>query len=154
MKTKLILLLFFLFSSILPVFAETSIKAEVDKTSLTTDELLKYTITIVSSEKRLPSLLLPKFEGFDIVSSSQSTTMSFAKETHTFIVSTIILVPTVIGKTKIAPFSINIKGKTYSTESFEIEVLPGKAKPAIPRKEKSAFPLLPEQDSEKPKVTL
>ncbi|MDD5432640.1 MAG: BatD family protein [Candidatus Omnitrophica bacterium] len=154
MIPKFILIPVFIFVLVLPAFAETSIKAEVDKRSLTTDELLTYKISIVSSEKKLPPLTLPKLEGFEIVSSAQSTTMSYAKEVHTFIAITVILVPTATGKIKILPSSIVVHGKTYSTESFEIEVLPGKTKPAVPKKEKSDFPLPSEQGSEKPKVTL
>lgn len=136
-------LLFLLTSKVL---AQTSIKAEVDKISLTTDETLTYKLTVTSSEKKIPSPDLPKFEGFIVVSKAQSSKVSFVKgNIKTVLIYTYILAPIDIGRFKIEPSSIKIKDKTYSTEVFKIQVIQGKAKPKVSPEEKP---------SEQPQITL
>ncbi len=147
MKIKLLLtgILFILFVST-NSFAETSIKAQVDKASITTDDLLTYKITITSTEKKLAEPKVPDFKGFSVESISQSSSMSFAKnDINTALVYTFILAPDDTGKFQIGPSQITIKGKTYSSEAFEIGVKQGKAKP-------QALPIQPE--SGEPQTTL
>lgn len=145
----------FIFLFMANVFAQTSIKAEVDKTSLSTDEDLTYKTIITSSEKKLPSPQVPKFEGFDIVSQAQSSTISFVKsEIKTILVYVYILAPTNIGKFKIGPSTIKIENKTYSTDTFQIEVTQGKAKPKNLPEKKLPLPEKPQPESEEPQVTL
>lgn len=135
------------------VWAETSIKAEVDKTSITTDETITYKLVITSSDKKLPTPQLPKFEDFSVLSQAQSQTMSLVKSNvKTILVYTFILMPVNIGKFKIESSSIKIKNEIYSTDAFEIEVRQGKTRPTIPKEEK---PSLPEKTQpEEPKTTL
>ncbi len=119
-----------MFFSVAVSFAETSIKAEVDKTSMTTDEALTYKLTINSSERNTPLPQIPKFEGFAVVSQAQSSNIAFVKGgIKTVIVYTFILVAKDIGKFKIEPGTIKINNKTYPSEAFEIEVTQGKAMP-------------------------
>ena len=134
-------------------WAETSIKAEVDKINITTDEVLTYKLIITSSDKKIPTPQLPKFEGFNVLSQAQSQTMSLLKSNvKTILVYAFILAPIDIGKFKIKPGSIKIKNETYSTDTFEIEVKEGKTKPAIPQEEKPSLPK--ETQPEDPKITL
>ncbi len=108
------------------VFAETSIKAEVDKTSITTNDTLTYKIIITSSEKTLPQPEAFKFNGFNIISQAQSSTVSLVKsEVKTILVCAFILMPQSTGKFKIAPAVIKVKNKAISSQAFEIEVTPG-----------------------------
>ena len=142
-------------SFIVLAYAETSIKAEVDKTSITTDETLTYKIIITSSEKRMPEPQIPKFEGFSVISQAQSSTISFVQAgIKTILVYAFILAPTDKGKFKIRPSTIKIKNKTYSSDAFEIEVTQGKSKPKPPSEQKPSLPKELPQEEEKPQITL
>lgn len=152
-KTAAALIIFFSFFT--AAYAETSVKAQVDKTGITTDEALAYKLTVTSSEKELPLPQLPGFKGFAVASSAQSSQVRIsAGKLENSAVYVFILYPQQTGKLKIGPSQIKIKGKVYSSEAFEIEVKQGKAKPkpktetgpALPRKS------LPEAGS--PKTTL
>jgi hypothetical protein len=148
MKKTVLILFIFLFFFLDSAYAQTTIKAEVDKTTLTTDDTLTYKLIITSSEKKIPAPQVPKFEGFNIISQAQSSTLSFVKgNIKTILVYAFILAPTDIGKFKIEPSQIIVKGKTYSSEGFEIEVTQGKMKPKIP-------PEKIQPESETPQVTL
>lgn len=156
MKTGVILLFcFFSLRFASGALAETSIKAEVDKLSLTTDDTLTYKLVVISSGKNIPSPVIPKFKGFNVLSQAQSTSISFAKgKAETQLVYVFILVAHSEGKLKIEPGAINIGKETYSSEQFEIEVKQGKTKPQIPKQrvtpeDKESFP-----ESKEPQITL
>ena len=150
MKRVIILITIFIFSFLSTAGAQTSIKAEVDKTGLTTDETLIYKIIVMSSEKKLPAPVAPKFEGFQVISQAQSSTVSYIKNNiKTILVYVFILAPVATGKLKIDPSVIKAKDKDYSTEAFEIEVTQGKVRPKVRPKQK---PLTP-QESEPEKST-
>ncbi len=119
-------ILVFLFSAVTAVFADTAIRAEVDKTSITTDELLTYKLTVASTEKNIPSPKISGFNGFVIVSQAQSSTVSFQKGgMQTILVFAFILLPKETGKIKIEPAVVTVKGKAYASEAFQIEVKKG-----------------------------
>lgn len=155
MKNRAILLIaaFVLFSSG-PVFADTSIQAEVDKTKLTTDQSLIYKVTVISSDKPVSLPEFPKFTGFNVNSQIQSTQVSFVNgEAKSTFIYSVVLSPTVTGKLKIAPSHIKIKGSVVDTKSFDIGITQGK-KEIIPsdtpsEPENGAYP-----DFGQPKVTL
>lgn len=155
MKKIIVSIAIFIFLLTASSFAETSIKADVDKLSLNTDETLTYKITIASSDKKLPAPQLPEFEGLNVVSQAQSSTVSFVKgDIKTILVYAFILVPSEVGKFKIDPATIKIRGKTYSTDSFEIEVSQGKIRPGVPKEEKPALPGESLPESKEPQITL
>ncbi len=113
--------------------AETTIKAEVDRKSMTTDEELIYKITVVSDQKDPPEVQLPRLEGFDVISSAESSTVSFAdKGMKTHFLYVLVLVPRTAGSVKIPSARLKTRAGSTTTESFEIEVRPGK-KPAVPQ---------------------
>jgi len=130
--------------------AEVTIKAEVDKASITTDDNITYKLTITSSEKNIPEPQLPEFKGFYLVTQAQSSTVSLDKSNiKTILVYTYILVPKDVGKFKIEPSTIKIQGNAYSSETFEIEVKLGRTKPqALPEQKPS------QTESEEPQFTL
>jgi hypothetical protein len=134
-------------------FAQTCVKAEVDKTTLTQDETITYKLIITSSEDKLPQPEIAAFNGFDVISQAQSSTISFVKGTaRTNLVYAFILAPTKAGKFKIGPSSIRIKNKTYSTDSFEVEV---KGEIIPERKPKQPIPGENQTESEEvPQYTL
>jgi hypothetical protein len=155
MKKTLFVTIFFVFLFIALAFAEISIKAEVDKVSVATDEAITYKLTIVSSEKKIPYPKIAQFTGFKVISHSQSSTFSFVKNNaKTIIVYKFMLLPVEIGKLKIEPSLIKIKDKTYFTESFAIEVRKGKAGPGLSPPSKPSSPKKPLPASQQPQVTL
>ena len=146
-KSIFLLVLFFL-SAVLPSFADTAIKAEVNKTSISTDDTVTYKLQITTSEKSLPSPTLPKFEGFQVITQAQSSDISWGKpQMKAAAVFEFVLAPAEAGKFKIEPSTLKVMGKTYSTESFEIEVTQGKQRPQIPQEK-------PQPESEEPQYTL
>ncbi len=155
-KTKAIIItLFFLFLFLSTASAEISIKAEVDKTSLSIGETLNYKITINSMGKEQANPKIPKFEGFNVISSVQSSSMSFVKNNiQRNLVYIFILAPLDIGKFKIEPSVIKIGNKTYSTDTFEIEVILGKARPKNPLEQRPSQPEKIQPESEEPQITL
>ncbi len=156
MKKIIILLGIFASLFIATAFAQTSIKAEVDKMSLTTDEALTYKLTITSFEKDIPTPQLPKFTGFDAISSAQSSAMTFTKGGVKSIVTyAFVLVPTGIGKFKIEPSQIKTKNKTFSSGDFEIEVKQGKGSLQAQPQQKTPIPEeTPPETEESPQITL
>ena len=165
MKKLIILSVIFTSLFIAEAFAQTSIKAEVDKTIVTTDDAITYKLIITSSEKNIPKPQLPKFTGFKIISSAQSSTVSFTPplragagcNVKTIVVYAFVLVPTDKGTLKIEPSSIKIKNETYSTATLEIEVEQGKLKPK-PKTEPGQRPSIPEETQpeteQPPQITL
>lgn len=150
LRIFIFIIFFCLIIGVLNCFAQTSIKAEVDKTTLTQDETFTYKLIITSSENKLPQPGIATFKGFNVISQAQSSTISFVEGTaKTFLVYAFILAPTKAGKFKIGPSSIKIKDKVYSTDSFEIEVKA--AKEISQSKRKLSIPeekILPEEEPE------
>ncbi len=129
MQRRILVILFFWFSLLPVLFAQTVITAEVDNQVLSVGDELVYKLTINSPDKQLPALTFPDFKGFDVLSSAQTSEISIAKGNFdTFIVYVFILSAKDPGKIKISPSSIKIKGKDYFSGSFEIEVKPGQTK--------------------------
>ena len=136
MKKLLILTSLFLFFSFTRALAQTTLKAQVDKTHITTDDTLTYKLTIDSEGKDVSQPKLPSFAGFEAVSQVQSSQISFENSGAKAVVTvTIILVPLNAGKFKIEPSQIKIKGKTYQSKSFDIEVAQGKTNPKPPQEQ-------------------
>jgi hypothetical protein len=156
MRNKVIITIFFVFLFITTAFAQDfSLKAEVDKTSLAIGETLNYKITINYMGKGQAEPKIPKFGGFNVISSMQSSNMSFVKNNiQRNIVYIFILAPLDIGKFKIEPSVIKIGNKTYSTDTFEIEVTPDKARPKTPLEQRPSQPEKIQPESEEPQITL
>ena len=155
MFKAIIVALILISTSYTKAFAETNIKAEVDKTSITADEAITYKITITSTDHKIPSPQVPKFQDFNVISRAQSSSVSLAQnQVKTVLVYAFILTPTRTGKFTIEPASVKIKKDTYSSESFEIEVTEGKIKPKSPQKERPSLPQNIQPESEEPQITL
>lgn len=105
----------------------------MDKLSITTDENITYKLIITTTAKKVPPPQLPKFTGFSIISQSQSSEISLSKNNlKTLIVYIFILSPLQTGKLSIEAVSIKIENNTLSTETFQIQVKPGKAQVPCP----------------------
>ena len=135
--------------------ADTSIKAEVGKTSITTDETLTYKLTITSDEKKLPQPELPDFANFSVVYSAQSSTLSVAKNsTRTTVSYSYILAPLEAGKFTVGPGRVKAGDKTYSSQAFEIEVKQGVNQPQPPHKQEPPQPEEEIPESKEPQFTI
>jgi hypothetical protein len=157
MRKTVFSVIFFLslFLFIASAQAETSLKAEVDKTNITTDDELTYKLVISSSAKKIPQPKLPKFEGFVVLSKAQTSQISIVKGVQkAFVIYVFILAPAQTGTLKIEPSHIQVEEKDYSSDGFEIVVTQGEAEP---RPKSEPEPSLPEefpQESGQPQVTL
>ncbi len=153
-KEAFFITLFILVSTI-SAFADISIKAEVDKTTITTDETLTYKLSITSTEKNIPQPQIPKFTGFNAISQAQSSSFSYSTSgPRSILIYAFVLTTTDIGKFKIEPSVIKIKDKTYYTDAFEIEVTHGKSEPKTPSKPELPLPKEPPSESGQPQFTL
>jgi hypothetical protein len=122
--------MFFLLVFSISAFAEVALKAEVDKKNITTDDSITYKLLITSTQKNIPAVQLPEFEGFKVLSQAQSSSASFIKDkVKTAFVYAYILAPENTGKIIIQPAMIKLNNSKISSESFEIEVKQGKPKP-------------------------
>ncbi|MDD5729810.1 MAG: BatD family protein [Candidatus Omnitrophica bacterium] len=157
MKKKLLIASVFILLCGYPAFAETTIKAEIDKTSIVTGEALTYKLTVTSSEKRVPEPNVPKFENFVIVSQAQSSTLAFGKsDMQSILVYAYILAAPAAGKFRIEPATITIENKTYSTQDFWVDVKQGKSKgdENTPSQQAPNSPEKSRPESEEPQYTL
>ncbi|MDD5348198.1 MAG: BatD family protein [Candidatus Omnitrophica bacterium] len=134
-----------------PALAETAITSEVDKQTISAQELLTYKVVVVSSEKNIPQPVIPAFEGFVVVSQAQSTTSSFQRgAVKTILVYAFILLPRETGTLKIKPAQIRVNGTAYASKALEITVTGQIPRPEIPWEQEQ--PEVP--DSGQPKYTL
>jgi len=108
----LLLILLFLVFFIVTVYAETTIKAEINKTKITAGKI--------------------------------TTKLGYE----------FILIPLKPGKITIGAAEIKIKDQVYKSESFNIEVTPGKNKPKIPSQNKPQLPRNIPLGLDESKVTL
>ncbi|MEO0185070.1 MAG: BatD family protein [candidate division WOR-3 bacterium] len=111
--------------------AELNFVASVDRTTVGLGETFTLNVSVSGENiSGVPSPKLPDLPDFNILgrSSSQSTNISFIngkmtqQTTITFIHT---LSPKKIGKFAIGPCKIDYQGKTYETQSIEIEVVKG-----------------------------
>lgn len=131
--------------------ADTSLSAQVDKLSLTTDDTFTYSLTITTSERNIPQPQLPAFEGLVIVSQAQSSSFSVARaETKSAVRYEYILAAPKPGKYKIGPSTIKIKNQVFSTSEFEVLVAEGKPSPIGPQEELALPENNPSPEKEQP----
>jgi hypothetical protein len=151
--TGIVLISLLLF--VVEALAETSLKAEVDKTSLTTDEDLTYKLIITSSAKRIPKPKLPTFDGFAVLSNAQTSQISISSGTQkSLLIYVFLLAPAKTGKLRIEPSRIEIEGKSYASEAFKIQVKQGKTKPQVKPEQKSPLPKKSQPETEQPQISL
>ena len=131
MQSKLALgSLFFVLMCFSSAFGETTIKAEVDKPRIATDEVLAYKLSVSSTEKNIPQPQAPAFDGFAVISQAQSSTISFMQRgPKTILILVYMSAPLNSGKFTIQPSRISMQGNIYTSEAFEIEVTQGKTEP-------------------------
>lgn len=113
--------LFLLFIS--TVFAEISLRCEVDKKTISFGEQLVYKLIIRYSGKKLPTPKLPTFDAFEIISQAQSSAVVYGPgSVKNQLAYTYILVPLQPGNFTIEPSTVVTQGKTYACEEVKIKV--------------------------------
>jgi hypothetical protein len=143
----------FMLSARTVVFADTALKAEVDKTALTTDDVLTYKLTLSSTEKNIPPVKIPGFKGFAIVSQAQSSSFSFQQgKQQTVMVFAFTLLPRETGKLKIEPAQVTVLGKVYSSQACQVEVKQGASASAESAPQEEPGPKIP--DSGQPQYNI
>jgi hypothetical protein len=119
-----------LFTLVSPVLAQSGISftAEVDRTTLSTDDLLTLTLTVAGDYQQLGEPQLPFVSGFDVVGSSRSSQFSMVNGVVSArTVFTYRLRPTGAGTFTIDPVTIVANGSPYQTEPITVQVTQGAA---------------------------
>lgn len=140
MKNKLLNLVWviFIMANSFVCFADSNliVSATVDKTEVSLDEFIQFSIKIEGEDKsyKTPKIKLPKLEAsFDIVATSQSNSFNIkGKQTQILWQLEYRLSPKKEGQIKIESAEIIYKGKTYTTEEIIITVTPPKSPQKIP----------------------
>lgn len=107
-------------------FAQASpITAEVDKTSLSTDETLNLSVRVAGSAN-LPDPILPALDGIFVLDKNTSSKISIVDGlTVTEFVHTYKLQPTRVGTVTIGAVSISVANQTFSASPIDIQVTAG-----------------------------
>ena len=129
-----------------PAFAQHPevITADVDRTVLSTDEVLMLTVAINASSSLSAPPALPALNGFQAMGSSSSTQISLingdmsVREVYQY-----QLRPMQTGSLVIEPITVSVNGQTYSTAPITVSVTQGtgQVQPA-PRPSQPSFPNL------------
>ena len=148
MKRTLSFVLALLALALLPVAAlgqsGNPITASVDTTALTTDDLLRLVITVEANSGTPPEPLMPALDGFNLVSQTMSTRLTFINNVVTGQVDYIyFLQPYQTGTLAIPSISVFMDGQTYATMPLLVQVTQGSAVPTA----QQAAPLPPPTDT-------
>jgi len=110
----------------LPLSAgELSIKATVDKTTVSLDDTVSYTVTLSGGNEDVPAPSLPKFVNLSLVSNYRSSNISIINGQASVSSSvTYILKPQAVGAASIGAASLVFNGKTYWADPIEVKVTP------------------------------
>ncbi len=117
-----------------PVWAQSQVSftAQVDKTTLSSDDTLVLTLAVEGELTQLPQPQLPILEGFAVVGSSRSTQFSMVNGVTSMRGEFVYrLQPTAVGSHTIGAATVQIDGVTYQTDPITVEVVAGQA-PAQP----------------------
>lgn len=129
-----------------PTYAQSSgvITAEVDRSDLTTDEVLYLTVELASAAGQPSQRLLLDLDGFNVLGSSESTQMSLINGKMS--VSTVYsyqLQPARTGELVIPAISVLVDGQTYSTEPITVNVTQGNGQSQSANPSSPTFPSFP-----------
>jgi hypothetical protein len=132
------LLLVALIGLVLPLTAAAQsdevISATVDRTTLTTDDLLTLTVTI-DRATGASEPVLPALDGFNLLGTSSGTEISILNgDMSVRLAYTYYLQPTLAGELVIPPFTTSVNGQTYQTDPILISVAQGTGQfqPSVP----------------------
>ncbi|NLI15532.1 MAG: protein BatD [candidate division Zixibacteria bacterium] len=99
------------------------LSASVDRTSIGLGESVSLTIRLSGGLRSLPKPTMPDLSDFDVYSSGTSSSLVMGTGGITNQASySYVLVPRKVGVFTIQPITVNINGKTYSTQPIQITV--------------------------------
>lgn len=103
-------------------------EASVDRTQVTLDEQITFTVTVSGDAKSVPKPTLPSLDNFVIYSSGTSQNWSFVNgKVFSSIAYNYILVPRTEGRFTIPPLQLTLDKTTYKTQPIVITVAAGGA---------------------------
>ena len=106
------------------------VTAEVDRSELTTDEYLNLSVNINLDYGTITEPVLPPLDGFDLIGTSTSTSMSIINGVlSTQKMFQYTLRPTKPGQLVIGPVSVTLNGQPYSTSPITVNVTQGNGLP-------------------------
>lgn len=115
------------FALAVPALAQSPISATVDRTNLTTDDIL--TLSVSVSGDGQPTL--PSLAGFNVLSSGTSTQISIINGSMSSqVVYNYQLQPTQPGQLTIQPITLQQNGQTYTTPPITVQVTQGTGQPS------------------------
>lgn len=131
---KILLLTAFVCLPVTACFAETTIKAELNKNEIAADEAVTYTVTIATSELRVPPPVFPDLKAFRVISRSQSSSIKVSGNgMKSMVVFVFILLPREPGIFSIPAAAVTAGGARVVSEAFTLTVKAGTSHgPAIP----------------------
>lgn len=118
-----------------PVLAQESISvsAEVDRATISTDDLLTLTLTVAGDYQQLGEPQLSLMSGFNIIGSSRSSQFSMVNGAVTArTIFTYRLEPSGPGTYTIDRLTISVNGSSYQTDPITVEVVQGAAPTPTP----------------------
>lgn len=136
MNRKLIILIsaiILLFLAVTPTHAQgqSPLTATVDRTALSTGEIVTLTVTVTADLATMPQPLMPSLAGFNVLGSSTSSQISLINGAITSqVVYNYQLQPTQTGDLIIDPINLAVNGQNYATPPITIQVSQGSAAPA------------------------
>lgn len=123
--SPLIWILFYCTASVFPAVAQAgiSVTADVDRTTLPSDEELTLTLTVAGDFQQMGDPRFPLLSAFDIVGSSRSSQFSMVNGVVTArTVFSYRLHPTVEGSVIIDPITVLVNGAPYQTQPISVQV--------------------------------
>ncbi|GHT06398.1 hypothetical protein AGMMS5026_02120 [Endomicrobiia bacterium] len=128
-----VILLLLLFTSVLASAETIYFKASANKKTVTLSESFIYSVTVSGDSTNLPEYKMDAMPEFNRFGTTVSRSISVVTgKTSMSVTRDYTLGPKKIGKFTIPPAKITFKGKTYLTESVEIEVTPAQSVKSIP----------------------
>jgi hypothetical protein len=108
------------------IFAQSPLTAEVDRTSLSTDDYLTLTVVVRSDSLNPPDPVLPPLDGFEVIGRSSSSQISVVNtQVSIEATTTYRLHPTQTGQLTIGAAGVEMNGQTYTTEPITVQVSAG-----------------------------
>ncbi|MFC1667534.1 BatD family protein [Candidatus Omnitrophota bacterium] len=130
---KILLAILFLFLTGVSYAQDIAISADVDKQEIALDEQLNLIVTVNGNVSNIPKPKIPSLDGFNAYSSGRSQNISIINgQVKSSVAFAYVLVPNDTGEYTLGPFSIDYKGKTYSTDPISVTVTPKARKQTSP----------------------
>ncbi len=150
----ILVLLFLSFVGVSAAQGQETIVAQVDRTTLSTDEMLTLTVTINAASMNSPTPSLPNLQGFNIMGTSTSSQMSMINGAVSSRLSHLYrLQPYEAGDLVIEPIHVTMNGQTFSTEPIVVHVVQGTGAPGTGAPA-AAQPVQPQSQSSPPAAEL